>query len=99
MADGEATHIVTDPPNADKVRKVCDEMKMPEKARFVLGEAPGFSSILGFALIDPKQFREVPVPDPKNIIAALSYTSGTTGLPKGVEITHFSFVANMVQSK
>lgn len=99
MADGEATYVVTDPPNADKVRKVCDEMKIPEKARFVLGEAPGFSSILGFALIDPKQFHEVPVPDPKNFIAALSYTSGTTGLPKGVEITHFSFVANMVQSK
>ncbi|XP_049272428.1 probable 4-coumarate--CoA ligase 2 [Rhipicephalus sanguineus] len=99
MTDGDAKYIVTDPPNADKVRKVCDEMKMPEKARFILGEAPGFTSILGFALMDPKQFREVPVPDPRNTIAGISYTSGTTGLPKGVEITHFSFIANIVLSK
>lgn len=99
MTDADATYIVTDPPNADKVRKVCDEMKMPEKARFILGEAPGFTSILGFALIGPKQFREVPVPDPKNTIAGISYTSGTTGMPKGVEITHFSFVANIVLAK
>ncbi|XP_075752405.1 putative 4-coumarate--CoA ligase 2 isoform X2 [Rhipicephalus microplus] len=99
MTDGDATYIVTDPPNADKVRKVCDELKIPEKARFVLGEAPGFTSILGFVHMDPKQFREVPVADPRNTIAGISYTSGTTGLPKGVEITHFSFVANIVLSK
>lgn len=99
MTDGDATYIVTDPPNADKVLKVCDELKIPEKARFVLGEAPGFTSILGFVHMDPKQFREVPVADPRNTIAGISYTSGTTGLPKGVEITHFSFVANIVLSK
>ncbi|XP_077486376.1 putative 4-coumarate--CoA ligase 2 [Amblyomma americanum] len=99
MSDGDASYIVTDPPNADKVRKVCDEMKMPEKARCILGEAPGFISILGFALLDPKMFREVTVSDPRNTLAGLSYTSGTTGLPKGVEISHYSFVANIVLSK
>ncbi|KAI0885817.1 acetyl-CoA synthetase-like protein [Annulohypoxylon maeteangense] len=30
-------------------------------------------------------------------ICALNYSSGTTGVPKGVEITHYSYVANGVQ--
>ena len=29
--------------------------------------------------------------------ALLIYSSGTTGLPKGVEVTHFNLVANMLQ--
>lgn len=97
MTDGEASYALTDPPNADKMRKVCEEMKIPEKARFVLGEAPGFTSILGFALLNEKNFREVPVPDPRNTLAGLIYTSGTTGYPKAVEITHHCFVANLIQ--
>ncbi|CAG9992625.1 unnamed protein product [Clonostachys byssicola] len=32
--------------------------------------------------------------DPKSAICALNYSSGTTGLPKGVEVTHFNLVAN-----
>ncbi|KAL7623060.1 hypothetical protein AAE478_006739 [Parahypoxylon ruwenzoriense] len=32
--------------------------------------------------------------DSKTTICALNYSSGTTGVPKGVEITHYSYVAN-----
>ena len=35
--------------------------------------------------------------DPKNDIAHLSYTGGTTGLSKGVMITHFNVVVNVLQ--
>ncbi|XP_054922966.1 uncharacterized protein [Dermacentor andersoni] len=99
MTNSEATHVVTDPPNAEKIGKVCDEVSMPEKSRFVLGEAAGFISILGFEHMEEKDFREVAVPDPRNTLAALAYSSGTGGLAKGIEITHYSFVANMVQNK
>ncbi|KAF2209762.1 hypothetical protein CERZMDRAFT_46602 [Cercospora zeae-maydis SCOH1-5] len=30
--------------------------------------------------------------------AVLNYSSGTTGLPKGVEITHYNYIANTVQT-
>ncbi|RKK07384.1 hypothetical protein BFJ65_g17588 [Fusarium oxysporum f. sp. cepae] len=33
-------------------------------------------------------------PDPENTICCLNYSSGTTGRPKGVEVTHFAYVAN-----
>lgn len=32
--------------------------------------------------------------DPKDTICCLNYSSGTTGVPKGVEITHHNYVAN-----
>jgi len=35
--------------------------------------------------------------DPKNDMAALIYTGGTTGKPKGVVLTHYSLVANALQ--
>lgn len=61
---------------------------------FVMGDVPGFTSASRFKEWDENEFREVPVPDPENTVVALSYSSGTTGLPKGIEITHYSIVAS-----
>ena len=36
--------------------------------------------------------------DVMNDLACLPYSSGTTGLPKGVMLTHFNLVANACQS-
>ncbi len=35
--------------------------------------------------------------DPENDIAALMYTGGTTGVPKGAELTHKNLLANVLQ--
>jgi len=43
----------------------------------------------------PTSYRE-PI-DPHNDLLALMYTGGTTGLPKGAEITHANVVANVQQ--
>lgn len=40
-----------------------------------------------------------PAIDSKKDVAYLVYSSGTTGLPKGVTLTHFNMVANAVQAK
>ena len=42
--------------------------------------------------------RELPVIDPHEDVAVVLFTSGTTGLPKGVMLTHYNLVANALQS-
>ena len=65
----------------------------------VFGSAEGFVSLSDLASDDGTAF-------PKNVhlvmkddLAVLPYSSGTTGLPKGVMLTHHSVVANLCQIK
>jgi acyl-CoA synthetase (AMP-forming)/AMP-acid ligase II len=58
------------------------------------GDAKPFTDLLG----DPAQAPEVDI-DPAEDLAVLPYSSGTTGLPKGVMLTHRNLVANMTQTR
>ncbi len=94
LADSQARMLLTVP----AFLAVAQEAAAPTGCEvFVLGEAEDaapFSALLG----DPEQAPEVQI-DPAVDTAALLYSSGTTGLPKGVMLSHRNLVANMIQAE
>jgi acyl-CoA synthetase (AMP-forming)/AMP-acid ligase II len=53
-----------------------------------------WSSLINNTVADPPEHEF----NPKEDLAALVYTSGTTGLPKGTMLTHFNMVSNVLQA-
>jgi acyl-CoA synthetase (AMP-forming)/AMP-acid ligase II len=92
LRDSRARFLLTVPPFIDAALEAAADSPVEEV--FVLGEAEGatpFAELLGEA--GPAAVRI----DPGADLAVLPYSSGTTGLPKGVMLSHRNLVANMVQ--
>ncbi|GAA1170299.1 AMP-binding protein [Pseudonocardia alaniniphila] len=64
--------------------------------RLVLGEADGFRPFS--ELLTEKGDPPRPALDPSSSLAVLPFSSGTTGLSKGVMLTHRNLVANIAQT-
>ena len=93
LNDANARFLVTVPPFLDKALEAAGNSPVEEV--FVLGEGEGatpFATLLS-AGDDPPR---VDI-DPRNDLVVLPYSSGTTGLPKGVMLTHHNLVANLCQ--
>jgi acyl-CoA synthetase (AMP-forming)/AMP-acid ligase II len=86
--------LVTVPDQLEKATAAAERAGVEET--FVYGEAEGatpFASLLQ-AVGEPP---EVAIDPPEDVVA-LPYSSGTTGLPKGVMLTHRNLVANICQT-
>ncbi|KAG0418851.1 hypothetical protein HPB47_004546, partial [Ixodes persulcatus] len=62
-------------------------------AMFSLDDIPGFQSMSSFQSLEESDFEEPAIREPRSHTLFYTYTSGTTGLPKGVEISHYAFIA------
>jgi acyl-CoA synthetase (AMP-forming)/AMP-acid ligase II len=93
LNDAGATYLLTIPAFIDKAIQAAGKAGVREV--FVLGEAGGatpFAELLRAGRQPP----EVAI-DPGVDLAVLPYSTGTTGLPKGVMLTHHNLVANLCQ--
>lgn len=92
--DAGARYLLTIPQFLDRAMPAAQECGIEEV--FVLGEAEGTTPYA--TLLDNDGTREPVAIDPKTDLVALPYSSGTTGLSKGVMLTHANLIANMVLS-
>jgi acyl-CoA synthetase (AMP-forming)/AMP-acid ligase II len=93
LADSRAKLLLTMPPFLDVARQAA--ARAGDCEVFMLGQAAGaapFSELLG----DPAAAPAVAF-DPLADIAALPYSSGTTGVSKGVMLSHRNLIANALQ--
>ncbi|WP_329135420.1 4-coumarate--CoA ligase family protein [Streptomyces sp. NBC_00670] len=94
LRDSAARWIVTVSPLLDTARTAAERAGGIREI-FVCDSAPGHRSLIDMlATTAPEPVVDL---DPAEDVAVLPYSSGTTGTPKGVMLTHRSIATNLVQ--
>jgi len=91
LKDAGASAIITVQPFLEVARAAAKEAGITDIFLIGPGDAPSITTLMGTPLDAPAAV------DPQNDVVALPYSSGTTGFPKGVMLTHHNLVANLAQ--
>ncbi|MFH8800426.1 4-coumarate--CoA ligase family protein [Streptomyces sp. NPDC017936] len=94
LRDSATRWIVTVSPLLETARRAA-ELAGGVQEVFVCDSAPGHRSLIDM-LASAAPEPEIAV-DPADDVAALPYSSGTTGIPKGVMLTHRQIATNLAQ--
>lgn len=95
LEDSKARYLLTVPQFLEVARAAGEAAGVEEI--FVFGEAEGASPFAG--LLAPGEEPPHVQFSPKEDLVVLPYSSGTTGFPKGVMLTHHNLVSNVVQAE
>ena len=95
LTDSKATFLFTVSPLLPQARAAAEQVGIPADRVIVLDGAEGHPSLRDL-LTQGAPAPEVSF-DPATHLAVLPYSSGTTGRPKGVMLTHRNLVANVCQ--
>ncbi len=99
LANAETSVVLTQKKHAPKVRKILD--KLPHLKHIVIVDHDGVSSLrdreVAFSLerADPVDTFDIS-PTKAESPSVLHYTSGTTGMPKGVKHVHYSLISQVL---
>ncbi|KIX07131.1 uncharacterized protein Z518_05108 [Rhinocladiella mackenziei CBS 650.93] len=101
LKDSGAKVVVTHMSVLDNARKACKEVGIPDSYIIILGkDRDPTRTFKHWTLVrnfeGTARYR-TPKISPKTDLAFLVYSSGTTGRPKGVKLTHFNMTANVQQ--
>ncbi|MCA9839242.1 MAG: 4-coumarate--CoA ligase family protein [Trueperaceae bacterium] len=93
LKDAGASYLLTIPQFLENAQKGAEDVAIKEF--FVFGEAEGATAFASLLKSEGK-LPDVAI-NAKEDTVVLPYSSGTTGLPKGVILTHYNLVANIKQ--
>jgi 4-coumarate--CoA ligase len=112
LTDSGATFLITSESSTDVAIAAAKQAKLPESNVFLFddgvatfdgwGKGQGnlrhWTHLVASEEVGKKfEWDELNPEEVKNTTVTLNYSSGTTGVPKGVEITHRNYVANATQ--
>jgi 4-coumarate--CoA ligase len=101
LRNSGAKALATQLPLIENARKAAQQVGLPENRIILLGDGKdGSSHFRHFTSLGNtaglSRHGRVKVNDPAKELAFLAYSSGTTGLPKGVMLTHRNLVSNIL---
>lgn len=98
LKDSTAKYAFTVGPMAGLALEACKDVGIDASKLYVLGAKP--EGTTSFAdLVKPTSHTFVKPTQRADDVAVIPYSSGTTGLPKGVMLTHKNLIANILQVK
>ncbi|UPK95358.1 hypothetical protein LCI18_006293 [Fusarium solani-melongenae] len=110
LRDSRASSIFTCLPLLEKTVKVAEAVGIPRNRVYLLNHPEEFTPVAGgVGFKSTSQLVQLGASQPrpeglqwdkdegKKRVAFLCYSSGTSGLPKGVQITHYNVIASVIQ--